>query len=293
MAKLSEMRKRRSSGIGIFSGNSLGFRLLSAFIVIIVIVLSAYTLFSVIHEERKARKNLANKGEVLVNLLSYVSTVGVFAENKGQLADIAAGFVTEPDVLLVGVYNADGKALYVSNKAPGEDVRPEIAGALRFAEGQKIATRTTGRTLEFIKPVVRKFTAPDERSLYFSEKGKDSTDRVIGYVRIVLGQESLNRDIAGMIVRNAAMALIFILASVALVYFRVRKITRPLETLTQKVKTRGEGGDVEHVPVETMDEVGRLATAFNTMLDERRTGRAAFQKILMEIHDGIGGITTN
>jgi len=42
-----------------------------------------------------------------------------------------------------------------------------------------------------------------------------------------------------------------------------------------------------------MDEIGRLATAFNNMLDERRTGREAFQKILMEIHDGIGGITTN
>ncbi len=295
MVNLSEMRKKWSRSISIFSGNSLGFKLLSAFIVIIVVVLSVYTVFSVIHEGRKARKNLANKGEVLANLLSKVSTVGVFVENRDQLMEIAAGFVNEPDVLLVAIYNTDGKPLYVSNRASvGKDVQPDAGvPAAAAKEGQDVAPGGTGGMMEFIKPVILKVVAHDERSLYFSEKEKNSTDRIIGHVRIVLGQESLNREILAILTRNAFIVLIFIGASIALVYLRLRKITRPLETLTQKVKALGEGSEVAHVPVETMDEIGRLAAAFNTMLDERRAGREAFQKILMEIHDGIGGITTN
>ncbi len=295
MVNLSEMRKKWSRSISIFSGNSLGFKLLSAFIVIIVVVLSLYTVFSVIYEGRKARKNLANKGDVLANLLSKVSTVGVFVENRDQLMEIAAGFVNEPDVLLVGIYNTDGKPLYVSNRASmGKDVQPPDTGLTEAAakESQDVAGGTCG-TMEFIRPVILKVVAHDERSLYFSENEKNSTDRIIGHVRIVLGQEALNREIFAIVTRNALIVLIFIGASVALVYLRLRKITKPLETLTQKVKALGEGSEVAHVPVETMDEIGRLAVAFNTMLDERRVGREAFQKILMEIHDGIGGITTN
>ena len=82
MTNLSEMRKKFSKRVSAFSGNSLGFTLLSAFVAIIVVVLSLYTVFSIGREERKARRNLVNKGEMLVNLLSYGSRIGVFAEDR-------------------------------------------------------------------------------------------------------------------------------------------------------------------------------------------------------------------
>jgi signal transduction histidine kinase len=59
------------------------------------------------------------------------------------------------------------------------------------------------------------------------------------------------------------------------------------------VKALGEGGHVEEVHVSSQDEVGRLAGAFNTMLEERKKAEQALEKVLMDIHDGIGGITTN
>lgn len=296
MTSLSEMRKRLNRGVSLFSGNSLGFRLVGTFIFIIVVVLTAYTVYSVIHEQREERKNLEKKGRVLVDLLSYSSRLGVFAENREQLMDVAAGFVSEPDVILVGIYNAERKPLYVSNEAPsGMGISAEIEGrkAGIRREGRKISVRDTGRTMEFLKPVILKMFPNEERSLYFGANEGEGTDRVIGHVRIVFSQETLKQEILAILGRNVIVALVFIAFSIVLVYLRVRKITKPLETLTHNVKALGEGGEVAYAPVETMDEIGRLATAFNTMLDERRVGRAAFQKILMEIHDGIGGITTN
>jgi signal transduction histidine kinase len=50
---------------------------------------------------------------------------------------------------------------------------------------------------------------------------------------------------------------------------------------------------VEEVHTSSSDEIGRLAGAFNTMLEERKRAEQALEKVLMDIHDGIGGITTN
>jgi signal transduction histidine kinase len=268
----------------------LGFRLLSAFIIIIVIVLTVQTLFAILREGRKVRDELANKGALLTNLLSYSARVAVFAENKTLLEDLAAGVVAEQAVMLVGIYNADMKQLYVVNKAAmNQDV---IAEAIS-KPGATMTTRETGNMMEFTKPVVIKQFPNEEKSLYFDDEPAYPAPRIIGYVRIVLSKDSLNREIRNILALNAFIALLFIGASVGVIYFTVKTITRPLETLTRHVRVLGKGGDVEQVPIETMDEIGRLATAFNTMLDERNAARAAFQKILMDIHDGIGGITTN
>ena len=109
----------------------------------------------------------------------------------------------------------------------------------------------------------------------------------------MLGQESLNHKILLIVVQNAVVTLILIAVSAVFVYLRVKKITMPLETLTRNVKALGEGCEVSHVPVETMDEIGKLAKTFNTMLDERKTAEHSLEKILMDLHDGIGGITTS
>ncbi len=274
---------------------SLGFRLISAFIFIIVIVLAAHALFAVLREQRKVRDELRNKGELLTNLLSYGSRIGVFAENKNLLKDVSAGIVSEPAVVLVEVYNADSELLYVMKKGMMSDqVHREIKEKLPIIrpEGDGITAQETGNLMEFRKPVVLRLYPNEEKSLYFGDKVA-STARIIGSVRIVMTKESVNREILRILLQNTIIALIFIAASIAVVYMRVRKITKPLQTLTRHVRILGRGGDVAQVPVETNDETGRLATAFNTMLDERNAARKAFQKILMDIHDGIGGITTN
>jgi signal transduction histidine kinase len=278
------------------SDKSLGFRLLSAFIVIIVIVLSAYTVFSIFREERKARQELTSKGELMVKLLANSAQVGVFAENRDQLKNVAAGFAAQTDVVLVGIYNAEMKPLYLSNMSLADialfPANKEQGNAATIGR-MPTTSLAAGPMLGFSSPVVLKMFPNEERSLYFGETVAGGGERVIGHVQVVLGQESLNRKILLIVMQNAVVTLIFIAVSAVFVYLRVKKITMPLETLTRNVKALGDGGKVSHVPVETMDEIGKLAKTFNTMLDERRSAEHALEKILMDLHDGIGGITTN
>lgn len=280
----------------LFADKSLGFRMLTASILIIVVVLSIYTIFSVVSEWERAHGELESKGELLVNLLSYNSRVGVFAENKELLMSVAEGIIAEADVVFIAIYNSDMKKIYAVNRSP-VDLDAEPDGEARRAAARlkqnEMQLKETQRTMEFTKAVVFKMYPNEEKTLYFGDKEAGAISRVIGYVRIGLSKESLNRKITAILMRNGITTLIFIAASVVVVILAVRKITKPLETLTRHVRALGKSDEVAQVPVETMDEIGRLAKAFNTMLDERKAADQAFQKILMDIHDGIGGITTN
>jgi len=275
---------------------SLGLRLSSTVIIIIAIVIAAYSTFAVNSGRYRAQKELATKGELLANHLAFSSRIGVFAENRDLLKDVAGGIVAEPDVILVGIYNVEMKPLYLADKAsskkqagPDAELSPPLV-----AWGEKEPLfREQGQTLEFRKPVVFRRTVNDERQLYFDEKDAEAPGRTIGYVRIVLSQESMNREIRFLLIRNALAAFLFISVSIVIVYLWVKKAVKPLETLTLEVRAMGMGSDVEQVPVQSRDEIGRLAAAFNTMVNERKSAEQALEKVLMDIHDGIGGITTS
>lgn len=296
MMNSSETPKKWSSGMRASATQSLAFRLLGTFIAIIVIVLAATSLFAVIFAQKHAHKEWMRRGETMANLLSAGSRIAIFAENRDQLRTIAGGFAVEPDVLLVAVYNGSGKPLYASNAAfPDHGVHAEQAeksGLARTMQEEQVSPAGV-RTLEFSKPVALTLRPNDVQSIYFDDNNGAAEERVIGFVKIVLGRESLNHEIRKIVIQNSAIALVFICASIVIVSVRVRTMTKPLETLTQEVKTLAKGNAAAHVPVKTMDEVGRLAMAFNVMLDERTVSEQTRKNILRDLHDGIGGNLTN
>jgi hypothetical protein len=67
--------------------------------------------------------------------------------------------------------------------------------------------------------------------------------------------------------KSVLLSVIFLIVGSIAAFFFARGITNPLKRLTEKVKTLGGGAFPEKVPVETFDEVGRLADAFNTMTE--------------------------
>jgi signal transduction histidine kinase len=271
-----------------FSRTSLGFRLISAFITLIVIVVLSISALSIVRWRNNALAMLGSKGETMTRLLSISARIGIFSENRDQLKEAADSFTSVRDVLFVGIYTADRKPLYLSDHAfPGSSTFPESGGKTGPA------AQTGNQTLEFSRPVTLTIVSNEATSLYFGNIGAGVKEQVIGYVTIVLGQESLRSETQRIVMQNTIIALIFICASIVIVSLWVKKITRPLETLTREVKALGKGSDVPHVPVQSMDEVGRLATEFNSMLDERKIAEQTRKNILRDLHDGVGGMMTN
>ena len=279
-----------------FLRRSLSIQLLSVFIFMIVVVVLAFSTHAISRERARVRRELQAKGELLANHLAFSSRLGVFAENKDLLKDVAEGVVSEPDVVLVGIYNADMKPLYFMRKA---SLTREGQRVIRTNDGpggmdsEESLSPENKDALTIQKPVVIKRLVNEEKALYIEEQVPHTTSRTIGQVRIALSPKSMYQEMRNILALNAMVALLFISVSVVVIYLWVRRVMKPLETLTVSVKALGRGEDIAPVPVVTGDEIGKLAAAFNTMLDERKCAEQALERVLMDIHDGIGGITTN
>jgi PAS domain S-box-containing protein len=253
---------------------SFGRKMIASFIAVIIGVLLVFTLLAAINESGKAKENLREDGELLSSLLSHGSMVGVFAENEQALKQASEGIIDVKDVVSVSIYNAGLKLLYAQDKAPsGKNAPPLLkSGVEGLFTAQAFRISETYRTFEVSRPVVIGPAAKADESLYFGRAGAEKRERVVGYVRIVLSKDSYHKEIVSLLARNTIIMLVFIISSIVIVSFAVKRVTRPLNNLTSSVIALGKGMPVEPVPVETDDEIGGLAGAFNSMVVAR--GRA-------------------
>ncbi len=256
-----------------------------SFILVIIVVLSAFTLFAVIREGNNAKEGLREQGNLLAGVLSRSLIVGVFAENQRLLADAAEGITDLKNVVSVSIYNEDLKVLCERSKMPGEKgslpVRNNKADAMRTV--QSLTIDETPETFEFMQPIVIKSPLRADESLYFGRSDGDKAAKVIGYVRIVLSKDVYHKEALSIILRNAAIMLIFISSSIVIIYVAVKKITGPLDRLTRSVKAIEKGMRVEQVPVETGDELGNLASAFNAMIVARGLAEESLRSVVSEM----------
>ncbi len=254
-------------------GNSFGRKVLLSFAVVIIAVLTVFTAIAVVMESGRAKDDLRKEGEMLSNILSRTALVGVFAENKEALKDAAEGVVAEKNVISISIHNADLQVLYARNKTSSGITAPmaDKFSVTDLTSAQSLRVIETYNAFEIIRPVTIIMHADADESLYFSSTTR-SRERIVGYVRILLSKNAYHKEIASLLAFNAAIAIIIIASSVAIIYLSVKKVTRPLERLTESVKAHGRGLPVEPAFVESDDEIGNLAAAFNAMVVAR--GRA-------------------
>ncbi|HLE18486.1 MAG TPA: HAMP domain-containing protein, partial [Syntrophales bacterium] len=64
---------------------------------------------------------------------------------------------------------------------------------------------------------------------------------------------------------SVLIGLAFLIVCSGIIYITVKRIVNPLNTLIKEVQTLGKGDFGGKVPVDTEDEIGNLAMAFNQM----------------------------
>lgn len=259
---------------------SFGLKMLASFIVVIVVVLSVFTLFAVVHASNKAKAGLAEQGKMLSSLLAHGAVVGVFAENEKMLASAAEGALGLKDVVSISIYNSRLKILYAKSKPPsGRDASLLPENSVQDLEtARSTSVVETAHTFEVVRPVMIKSASKSNESLYFGGAIENESEKVIGYVRIVLSKDSYHKEILSLLTRNAVILLVLIFSSIIIIHLAVKKITGPLKKLTQNVKALEKGLPVEQTPVETADEVGNLASAFNAMVVARGQAEKALRQ---------------
>ncbi len=220
---------------------SFRFRLIMSVTLVHIVLMGVFVMDIVNQQADGYRENLYNQGRSLSTLMSVASTDALLTENLTSLAEITSRIKLQPDVVYSDIINSQGYVLVSTDESrQGQFFENEIKTDERLPldEGDHI--------LDLREDIVVE-------------------GRKIGSVLLGLSTQRLNNAL----IRSRNQGVIFIilalliggLAAFSLSFF----ITRNLRELTSAAEKIGAGDLTTRVNINSHDETGLLASAFNYM----------------------------
>ncbi len=249
---------------------SFGFKIFGAFVAVIIVVLSFFSVLHAYQETRSVKNRLIKKGEVISRFLAGSLKTAVFAENKEAMKNIIEGVIGEEEVISVSIYSPEGKVIYGRQKkdvkADRADSYSNAVAELHNSSANKIIEKPD--VIECLAPISLEVFPEAAESLYFEKSDDYPQEKVIGYVRVGLEKTFMTSEIKSIFLRIFVLALFFIFSGAAVIYVAVKKVSMPLIKLTENVRMLGIEGYAEKIELKSDDEIGKLADAFNKMAED-------------------------
>jgi signal transduction histidine kinase/CheY-like chemotaxis protein len=257
---------------------NLSVQIFVIFSLLICSISAAFSLLTVYHQRYALVQELMENGSLLTRSLTYSCRIGVFSENPSLLKAPVQGVFQYKDVLEVTVFNSKGQPLF-------QKVNPKEEPGARDAENHPVSL--SGSLAPIPIPSLSKGLHIDDqpREIVFwsaimpdteyninsplLEGMRAAQDRQppLGYLRLSLGKAAMKRQLLLMLIRNMAIAVCFLVLGTLITFILAQRITEPLKRLTQAAITSSREGVFHKLPVESRNEIGDLATAFNSLSD--------------------------
>jgi len=225
------------------------------FIAAVVIAISAVStsLFVSVHKKSMERETIA-RGFALNEALSRAVANSLASENL-ELIKQVQDIVHTRDVTLAQVYTT----LWLAVDAyPREelDTSPDSAAVEHFKKSEDDYYRKDGEGLDFYSSVHYR---------PFGDAGNERT-MLIGYVRLKLSTENINRAISNAVIANIVVSALLTIAAILILNLLMRQyVLKPILALHASVSKHRDGEFPETIPVYSGDEIGGLSTEFNLM----------------------------
>jgi signal transduction histidine kinase len=249
---------------------SFSARIFLVFSALIIVATIVFTSFFYRYQSVSLTEKLVSKGELLSTLLAHNVRLGVFTENFDLLTAPANSIMENPDVLSVAIYTVDGKALLMENR-PGQDLDPDsvkwnAVTASRIKGSDQVLLSRSKVNFIFWNRVALKPIATEKDAVYFDTKPAKTADQTIGYIRVIIDGSRLQKDLQSLLLDSVLIGIVILLIGAAIAYLVSSGITRHLNRLTQGVRNFSDGKGYSEITVESGDEIGKLASAFNEMV---------------------------
>ncbi|MBI3755503.1 MAG: GAF domain-containing protein [Deltaproteobacteria bacterium] len=248
---------------------------------LMVVILSVFFTLIVIYQQGKLLKqDLVAKGLLASKNIAHDIKLGVFTENQSLLDNIVQRTANwEKDMVYVRVYNnLHERPIYENIKGTGDIPLPLISDDIKKQAMDGAFYRKTAfnnnntEVYEFWAPVMvsKEFKAEDvviDTGIAEAAPSAAPADKTIGIVQIGFSLESINARINGIVRTSVSLTLFFFPVCFILTYMIAKRITGPLLKLEKAVQTIEKGGEFKRIDIDSKDEIGHLASSFNSMVD--------------------------
>jgi len=266
--------KKSIYNLKFYLGKSFGIKLFLLLSLFIFIISLSFTLFYIYHQKNYLKKYILNKGILLVNILAYNSRIGVFSENTDFLITPVSSIIQNDDVVEVAIFNHDWNVLIKKEKYYIEDIENKfkeqiVNKKIPFDSAKKnrpVFYYEKNRIIEFWSVVYSSYNLFND-DIFFNKKQKIKDNRIIGFVRVTLDKSLLSNQLREIILNSFMIMTSFFLIFGYISFLIVKHSTKPLNILTEKVLSLGLRGIFEKVDIDSNDEIGKLAKAFNRMTE--------------------------
>ena len=226
------------------------------------------TFFSV-QQIRYLKNSLINEGKSLVSALAINSRLGVLAGNEQMLRDEAAGFLYQPDVAGISIFDRDVALMNIKKKGK-EQMAARLASILDIKSRMKKGESPPfiyedKKRVDIWVPVFVSMEFKDEEEMMLGITPKEK--RLVGWVELILDKSDILRKERIYIICSFSLFFFCITWAYYLMRRASLKIVGPLDRMCNMVRGFTTIEDLYEIPVErTHDEAGKLASAFNELV---------------------------
>ncbi len=247
-----------------------------AIALLIIIISVSFTTFFINQQMKDIKESLIKEGELLTRMLAHSGRLGVFAENENLLKDPVEGIMQNGNVVRVRVFNYEGtllkdqrKQVWKSYHESVHNENPHLWNVISLLKASNEPYYFQDKDyFEFWSPVITDSEYFTDETLLFSDNSKrKSGNKTIGFVNVMLDKKVMDKALQLLLLKSCVIAAICLVIGLFVAYRVVKAISRPLNRLTERVNSMGTDATVKNLPVETNDEIGKLASAFNKMAE--------------------------
>lgn len=259
---------------------SLTLKLLLAVVGAMVLITAGQGLFSALHIRKGLETAAYRAADGTADLVRRSTRASMLQNDREQVQEmmdnIAAGPASGPGIVRMRIFNKGGQIIYSTRKSEiGRVVdnqrdpacmachtRGQPLVELSSSERMRTFRETDGsRTLGVIQPI------ENEKACSEAEcHAHDSHQRILGVLDVNTSLAQADRAMAVSLEQMAVVLLVSVAVAAAVAILFVLLIVRkPVSKLIEGTR-RVAGGDLDHViRIESHDELGVLASAFNNM----------------------------
>jgi HAMP domain-containing protein len=209
------------------------------------------------------------RAKVLAEFVATQSDFALLVGDRAELQRIADSALAIEDVLFVVVTDRGGESAravrpgFPSEKIPAANIPAANIPAANIPAANIPAANMDPGIFEIVQPVL----ARTGTSVVEWETPNTPAERM-GTVRIGFSLERQQKLRRGTLRVSVAIALLALTVILAVQYTQLRRLLDPLKGLIDFTRQVGQGHRSMRAAVQHRDEVGRLAEAFNRMVEE-------------------------